>query len=251
MKQPPLPPLELRRLVGPTDPESYAPYAGGRAFPALPGDGKHLRSIFDFGCGCGRQARQLILQTAAPLPERYVGVDVSKTMIDWCVENITPYHPQFTFHHHDVASQTYGPGNSSARVRPLEFAPGTFTLVNAHSVFTHLEEDQAGFYAHELSRLMAPDGLMRLTWLVFNREIFPPLASHQNCLFLNSEDVTQAVYFAWDWIVRLIKQLDFLVADIHWPLVTGAQFPIYLTRDVTIGRAIEEFRPPNTVVGFH
>src|SRR5262245_2444873 len=134
VKQLPLPPEPLRALVGPTDPAFFDNPTREWAFYDLPTDfdrGYIYRRVLDFGCGCGRNARQLMLQHQPP--EEYVGVDVSREMIEWCQRNLTLHDPRFTFRHHDVHSPVYAPTNSSARTRPLEFPPGHFTLTNAHS----------------------------------------------------------------------------------------------------------------------
>jgi SAM-dependent methyltransferase len=96
----PMPPLEMRRMVGPTDPEDFDNPSGE---PIYAGFGLPLDaydSVFDFGCGCGRVARQLLQQN--PRPRRYVGIDAHRGMIDWCRENLSPIDPNFQFFHHDV-----------------------------------------------------------------------------------------------------------------------------------------------------
>ncbi len=68
----PLPPHEMRMLVGPLDPALFDNPDGKLVFPGL--EPTQFRSVLDFGCGCGRVARQLIQQR--PRPERYVGLDL-------------------------------------------------------------------------------------------------------------------------------------------------------------------------------
>src|SRR5262245_6139899 len=50
----PMPPLEMRRLVGPTDLALYDNPNGALIYPYLPAES--FRRFFDFGCGCGRVA---------------------------------------------------------------------------------------------------------------------------------------------------------------------------------------------------
>lgn len=60
----PYPPLRLRKSVGPTEEKYYENPSGCLVFERnIPAE--NYRTIFDFGCGCGRVARQLILQTEA------------------------------------------------------------------------------------------------------------------------------------------------------------------------------------------
>ena len=83
----PLPPLELRRIAGPVEPRYYDNPERGLVFPYLPRQA--YEKVFDFGCGCGRIARQLIQQD--PAPQRYVGIDVDLKAIAWCRENLAPH----------------------------------------------------------------------------------------------------------------------------------------------------------------
>jgi SAM-dependent methyltransferase len=94
----PVPPIEFRRLVGPTDPSFFD---NPNLLPVFP-DVKEeaYASVFDFGCGCGRLARQLIQQRLRPA--RYLGVDRHRGMIAWCQQHLAPLAPGFAFQHHDV-----------------------------------------------------------------------------------------------------------------------------------------------------
>jgi SAM-dependent methyltransferase len=75
----PLPPLELRDLVGAPEPERYDNPSGRPIYPYLPEAA--FESVLDFGCGCGRVARQLIQQR--PRPAHYMGIDLHRGMIAW------------------------------------------------------------------------------------------------------------------------------------------------------------------------
>lgn len=241
---PPMPPLAMRKTVGPTDESFFDNPSGAPAFADLPADfdlDYVYRRVFDFGCGCGRQARQLMLQRCPP--DEYAGIDISRDMVEWCRRNLTPYDRRFTFQHHDVYNLTYAPKNSKVRTRPLEFADCHFTLVNAHSVFTHLFEDQATFYLREVARVAATNGLIRTTWFAMNRDLFPVLADFQNSIFLNEIDPTQAVYFDWRWIQNLASRCGLRVAAIQWPRTKGWQFPIIFTKRTDRGSDILDVWP--------
>jgi SAM-dependent methyltransferase len=106
----PIPPLEMRELVGCVDVGEWDNESGLPIWPNVPAANR--RSYLDFGCGCGRSARRLIQQKRRP--ERYVGVDINDGMIAWCQENLTPRAPGFTFLHHDV----YSPGLNPNRLQP-------------------------------------------------------------------------------------------------------------------------------------
>ena len=59
----PMPPREMRVLVGPQDEQDFDNPTGRPVYPGLPPEA--YRSVLDFGCGCGRVARQLIQQAPA------------------------------------------------------------------------------------------------------------------------------------------------------------------------------------------
>ena len=103
----PLPPLEMRQLVGPLEDASYDNATGSDVFPDVAD--KTYGAVFDFWCGCGRIARQLIQQTRPP--SRYVGLDHHAGMVRWCLSRTSPHSlRQFSFVHHDVADKGFNPG---------------------------------------------------------------------------------------------------------------------------------------------
>lgn len=141
IKNLPLPPLELRQWVGPRSDKYYDNPAGRPIYDDI--SLENYRSVLDFGCGCGRLARQLIQQT--PQPERYLGIDLHQGMITWCQKNLSPRAPHFRFLYHDVYNPTLNP-SAKNRFAPIPVPDSSITLAIAHSVFTHLLEDQAAFY---------------------------------------------------------------------------------------------------------
>ncbi len=248
----PVPPLALRRIVGPTDPADFdnpsgEPIWGDLALGPLAA-GQAYRRIFDFGCGCGRNARQLMLQ-AAP-PERYVGIDIHRGMIGWCRAHLAPRATGFEFHHHDVWNRTYAPENSRNEHLPLTPYGKDFTLVNAHSVFTHLLEHQTRFYLRECRDLLGKGGLLRTTWFFFHRDWFPVLAPHQHCLYVNEIDPTQAVYYDWDFFLELLRELGLKIVDVVWTKKAGYQSALYLAAGDAFEDLAPELTPPPVILGF-
>ena len=82
----------MRELVGLVDPAGYD-NATGAPIHDVPAEA--YRFFFDFGCGCGRTARRLLRQDEPP--ERYVGIDLHRGMIEWCQANLAPLAPGFHF----------------------------------------------------------------------------------------------------------------------------------------------------------
>jgi SAM-dependent methyltransferase len=248
----PIPPIEIRRLAGPTDPRDFDNPDGRLLWgdlvygPLKPGEA--YQHIFDFGCGCGRNARQFLLQHQPPI--RYVGIDISRAMIEWCQKNLR--RPGVQFFHHDVWSPNpaYAPDNSPNEYLPLRHCGEDFTLINAHSVFTHLLERQTRFYLKELRSMLAENGLFRTTWFFFNKAWFPVLNPDQHCLYVNGSDPTQAVYYDWDFFKSLCQEIGLKIIDASWTRINGYQSVILLARGEAFEDKSETIKPPETILGF-
>ena len=248
----PFPPIELRKIVGPTESAFFDNPSGELIWgdlaigPLRPGEA--YRRILDFGCGCGRQARQLFLQKTPP--ERYVGIDINKEMIRWCGKNLRPHGIEVRFDHHDVWSMTYAPKNSRNETQPIHGYGTDFTLINAHSVFTHLYERQTEFYLQECARMLDERGLLRTTWFFFNRDWFPVLAPHQHTLFVNDHDPIQAIYYDWSYFLDLLQQMGLKIVHVNWTLMPGFQTEIYLATGAEFTDLTPGLEPAETVLGF-
>src|SRR5215470_15925453 len=108
---PPIPPAELRRTVGHEGTEEFENPDGALAFGDNV-DAQLYRRVLDFGCGCGRVARVLLLQQTAK-PEAYLGVDLYKPSIEWCRRRLTRWDRRFRFEHMDVANPSLNPRGKS------------------------------------------------------------------------------------------------------------------------------------------
>ena len=100
--------------------------------------------ILDFGCGCARVTRFLpVLYPRA----RIHGTDIDADAIAWDCQNC----PGVGF-------------SSNADAPPLPFEDGSFDLILAVSVFTHLPEDRQLDWLGELRRVASPAGRLVLTF---------------------------------------------------------------------------------------
>lgn len=148
----PIPPVDLAARVGPgasEDPiEAYL--SEGRAVREriermLP-DGWDWtgKRVLDFGCGSGRVLRHFL-----PEADRaeLSGCDIHAESIAWLDQNL----PQVR-----AFANGYEP--------PLEVADGSFDLVYATSVFTHIGDHWATWLL-EMHRVLAPGGLLVTSWL--------------------------------------------------------------------------------------
>ncbi len=223
----PLPPMEFRRLVGPTEPRFFDNPSSALVFPEV--REAFYASVFDFGCGCGRLARQLLQQR--PQPARYLGVDRHKGMVHWCQENFTVHAPGFRFEHHNVFHETLNPGGTPGHL-PLPANDDDVTLFIAWSVFTHLLEADAEFYLQELRRVLSPNGVAVCTWFLFDKGDFPMMQEFQNTLMINATDPTNAVIFDRAWLTGQIAKAGLVTTRIEPPRVKGFQWKLHLERNV-------------------
>lgn len=122
-------------------------------------------SILDVGCGAGRLAYGLI-GIAAPV-ERYEGVDVMAPPIDWCAQAISPGRPAYRFRTIDVYNERYNPGGARiATESALPFDDGSFDVVYAFSVFSHMLTADVRAYLGEFARLVRTGGVAMVTAFV-------------------------------------------------------------------------------------
>lgn len=220
----PLPPIELMRTVGPVDPDFYRnPHrvdVFGHERPGIDYSG-----VFDFGCGCGRLARQMMFQRSPP--ETYVGVDLNPHSIAWCRANLAPARPGLRFDHLDIFNRGLNPAGSR---QPLPFpaADGGASLVIAHSVFTHILQPEVAHYMSECARVMRrPGGLFRSTWFLFDKALFPMLQDFQNALYINLDDPTNAVVYDLGFVRGLFDSVGLTIVQAIPPEVRGFQWILY------------------------
>jgi ubiquinone/menaquinone biosynthesis C-methylase UbiE len=220
----PLPPPEMRRLVGPSDPKAFDNPAGAPVLPGVPVTSSE--EVLDFGCGCGRLARQFIQQR--PRPRRYVGIDLNRSMIQWCADNLTPHAPGFEFHHHDVYNYQFNPGPGKPETLPLPAPDSSFTLAIAWSVFTHLTEPQAAHYLREMARILRPGGVLFSTWFLFDKRTFPMPQSQSNALYTTYIDPSAAVLFDQSWVTTQARAVGLVMTAITPPAFRGYQWAILM-----------------------
>lgn len=103
-----------------------------------------VKSILDFGCGCGR-----ILRWYAALRHQCEmwGCDYNPALVAWCQKNLS-----------EIARFKVNQANP-----PLDFEDNKFEFVYAYSVFTHLAVEQQQPWLKELVRLLRPGGLLLIT----------------------------------------------------------------------------------------
>lgn len=243
----PYPPLEMRELVGLTDLKAYDNPTGTPLFSHLNFglDPKIYERVFDFGCGCGRIARQLMLQK--PSPKAYVGIDLHAGMVRWCQKNLQPAAPHFRFFHHDVFNVGFNPKPGSPLMAPFPVEDSQFSFVIAHSVFTHLTQSQAVFYLRECARILDPEGVLYASWFFFDKENHPMMQENNNALYVSYEDPCTAVMFDKQWVKSTAHEMGLKICNLRAPGVRGHQWPVIMTRRQDIQEP--DFPPDNAPPG--
>lgn len=222
----PIPPLPMREAVGPTDPAAFDNPTGERIFASVPLEA--YDSVFDFGCGCGRLARQLIQQT--PRPRSYLGVDLHLPLVDWAQTNLAPHAEGFEFAHHDVRYDAWNPGEDKPEIAPFPTGDGSRSLVIGFSVFTHLIQTHAEYYLGEVARILAPGGVFYSTWFLFDKRLFPMMQDFQNALYINDLNPANAVIFDRGWLVCTAAANGLVLTGVEQPEVRGFQWFLTMQR---------------------
>jgi SAM-dependent methyltransferase len=236
----------MRELVGPTDPAEFHNPSGNLVYPYLPADA--YEAVLDFGCGCGRVARQLLQQRRPP--QRYLGIDLHRGMIEWCRQNLAPRAPGFEFVHHDVQNTSFNPGPGKPEAAPFPAPDDTFTLVEAISVFTHVVERHVAFYLREVARVLRPDGILHATWFLFDKRDFPMMQDFQNALYINDLDPWNAVIFDGAWLRMQAAEAGLTISSVSPPQTRGFQWTLLMT-PLEQGLREAEFPSDDAPVGSH
>jgi SAM-dependent methyltransferase len=228
-----MPPIALRRSVGGDD-SGFDNPTGALVYDDIPPAA--YERVFDFGCGCGRLARQMLQQRAAR-PKKYLGIDLHKAAVQWASANLSPLDPNFRFEHFNVHNRQFNPAATQAQ---LTFPThDKFTLAIANSVFTHILEGDVAFYMRELARILAPGAYFVSTWFFFDKRSFPMMQEFQNSLYINLDDPTNAVIYDLEFAKALFRAAGLTIAKVVPPRLRGFQWR--LTAVPRDGRPEAEF----------
>lgn len=168
-RAPPLPPLWLRRHIGPVHNFSSAAASTLGSLKAFnmvrPGI-----TVLDLGCGCGSMALALLPELGSA--GRYDGIDVHAASIAWCQRRFAG-DERFRFTVAEIESP-YSSGRRGGprqRLRPavdysFPVPDASVDTLIAKSLFTHLLPDVTERYLREIRRTLKPDGLAFVTFFL-------------------------------------------------------------------------------------
>ena len=229
----PMPPVDLRRSIG-GDEAGFDNPTGALLYAEVPPAA--YERVFDFGCGCGRLARQMLQQSVAR-PQTYLGIDLHNAAVQWASANLSAINRSYRFEHLDVHNPQFNPTASKAQQSfPTR---ETFTLAIAHSVFTHILEPDVAFYVGEIARILAGDGYFVSTWFFFDKKQFPMMQEFQNSLYIQLVDPTNAVIYDLEFVKALFRTAGLTIINVAPPQCRGFQWR--LTAVSGDGRTEAEF----------
>lgn len=154
-----LPPLRLRRLLGPVSAYERAPgeIAAIVAMRKLVTPGAR---VLDIGCGSGMMAFELA-RFLGP-QGRYTGFDVHAPSLRWARRQFRR-DPRFTFELARLRSPYSERYKESATTYRFPAATHTVDFALALALFTHLPEEEALHYMAEICRVLTREGRALLT----------------------------------------------------------------------------------------
>ena len=214
-----LPPLHLRRYVGPLSSfeSSGAEFMGYlRSLAGL----QPSERVLDIGCGCG----QMALHLKNYLDERgsYVGIDIHRPSITWCEQKIARRHRNFQFAHIDVRNLAYNPKAAQpAEAYKFPFEDHSFDLILLKSVFTHMRPPEVSNYLSEVARLLKSDGRCLATFFLLNDEQATLASKGANDLafnfgegewrYVHEHSPESAVAYDEDFVMQLLEKYGLVV----------------------------------------
>jgi SAM-dependent methyltransferase len=145
----PFPPFKLLYLIAMTYDREWFFKTGTAGADAITGllekNGvrmREIKSLLDFGCGCGRVLRHWNTLQGTQV----FGSDYNSELVEWCQKNLP-----------------FATCKTNQLEPPLDFPGGTMDLVYAFSVFTHLTEPLQDAWMDEMSRVLSPGGHLIIT----------------------------------------------------------------------------------------
>jgi SAM-dependent methyltransferase len=165
-------------------------------------------NILDIGCGTGIMA--IASEPFIGDKGNYTGIDVRREDIEFCRQHYPAR--TFSFIHLDVSNQVFAPNQNGGKMK-WEIADESIDIVTALSVWTHMNEDDAVFYFHEVNRVLRPGGKAIITFYLLDdlyhvsvnnwtEQLGKYNNSYQNSRIFNTPSSDSKNWIHPDWAVR-------------------------------------------------
>jgi ubiquinone/menaquinone biosynthesis C-methylase UbiE len=186
--------------------------------------------ILDIGSGMGRLA--VALTDILDKNGAYEGFDVVENGVRWCQRNISSRHPNFQFHYIPLANDLYRADGADAATFKFPWNAGSFNVICANSLFTHLQPAETLQYLREIKRVMHPEGHCLSTFFLINQDSRVRLAKNTTFNFphdfghyhLMDEQVKAAnVAYLENWLLQEAKLIGLEPLSIHYGRWCGRQ----------------------------
>jgi len=112
--------------------------------------------------GCGVRFTQTLINRRLSFGS-YTGVEVSQTLITWLKENVERFDRRFRFVHWEVQNAMYNPGAPSMDSYQAIPVPGSYDVVTAYSLFTHLDPHDSALLFNLTRRVVRANGHLFFT----------------------------------------------------------------------------------------
>lgn len=206
----PIPPVSMM-FDGPADEATFR--ANGEEYLRLYRELCNLQPnavMLDVGSGIGRKTLPLTGYLSSDAV--YRGIDVNRSGVQWCTDNITSQWPQFRFRHLNVRNAFYNPDGSIDPWKfQFPFAKESFDFVVLASVFTHMQGASVYAYLQQIRRVLKSDGVCLASFFLFEtehqtlREQFPIVDGETRCATSCPE---QAIAFKTRYVQELYRMAE-------------------------------------------
>lgn len=182
-------------------------------------------AVLELGCGHGRTGRGLLDYLRSP--GRYAGLDVDGRRIEDARQRIQARFPNFEFVWANVRNRHYNPeGAADARSYEFPFPEGTFDVVYAASLFTHLLPEETTNYFRQARRVLKAGGRCLFSFFLLDHyrgsgtttspryEFDHPLAGHEGVAVHSPEWPDNAVAYRVDTLRRYAGEAGLEILEV-------------------------------------
>jgi SAM-dependent methyltransferase len=125
-------------------------------------------AVLDLGSGLGRVA--IPLTDVLDEGGEYHGVDIVKSAIKRCQQEITKRYPHFHFYHTPVYNDLYNAGGPGVTDITLPFDYDSMDVAVANSFFTHLLWEETAFYLEKTAAFLKSGGAFYASFFILDED---------------------------------------------------------------------------------